>query len=110
MILLLIVLILLVIVGWHFIFALLGGVLIISAVGIFIAIASIIMFCMAVLGSLFLSGAVALAIGAIFALWTIIAIILAPILFPIVFPLFIIYAFLAARQRKKSPYIVIKPH
>ena len=110
MILLLIVLILLVIVGWHLIFPLLGGVLIIGAAGILMAIVSIVLFCIALLISLSLPGAVALAIGAIFALWTIIAIILAPILFPIVFPLFIIYAFLAARQRKKSPYIVIKPH
>ena len=110
MILLLIVLILLVIVGWHLIFPLLGGVFIIGAAGILMAIVSIVLFCIALLISLSLPGAVALAIGAIFALWTIIAIILAPILFPIVFPLFIIYAFLAARQRKKSPYIVIKPH
>ena len=110
MILLLIVLILLVIVGWHLIFPLLGGVFIIGAGGILMAIVSIVLFCIALLISLSLPGAVALAIGAIFALWTIIAIILAPILFPIVFPLFIIYAFLAARQRKKSPYIVIKPH
>lgn len=100
MILFLILLILFLIVGWHFIFALLGGVLIISAVGIFIAIASIAVFCVAILISLSLPGTVALIIGAIFAIWTIIAIILAPILFPILLPLFIIYAYISSRQGK----------
>ena len=100
MALLLILLILLTVVGWHFIFALLGGVLIIGAAGIFIAIASIVMFCVAVLASLSLSGAVGLAAGGVFAIWTLIAIILAPILFPIVFPLFIIFAVLSIKQRK----------
>ena len=108
--LLLILLILFVIVGWHFIFGLLGGVLIISAAGIFIAIVSIIIFCMAVLGSLFLSGAIGLVIGGVFVIWTIVAIILAPILFPIVLPLLIIFAVLAIRQREKRnrPIKIVK--
>lgn len=102
MTLLLILLILFVIVGWHFIFALLGGVLIIGAVGIFIAIASIMMFCVAVLTCLSFPGVIGLMIGGIFAIWTIIAIILAPILFPIVLPLFIIYAALIMKQKKTT--------
>ena len=104
MTLLLILLILLVIFGWHFIFAMLGGVLIIGAAGIFVAIASIVIFCVAILISLSIPGAFALVIGAIFAIWTIIAIILAPILFPIVLPLFIIFVFLVIRHRKAPPY------
>ena len=100
--LLLILLILLLIVGWHFVFALLGGVLIIGATGIFIAIASIMMFCVAVLVSLSLPVAVVLTMGGIFAIWTIVAIILAPILFPIVLPLFIIYAILAIKHKKNT--------
>ena len=100
MALILILLILLVIVGWHFIFALLGGVLIIGAAGIYIAVASIVMFCVAVLMLLSIPGAIGILIGSIFAIWTIIAIFLAPILFPIVLPLFIIYAALAIRQNK----------
>jgi hypothetical protein len=103
MTLLLIFLILLIIVGWHFLFALLGGVLIIGAVGIIIAIASVAMFCVAVLITLSIPGALGLAIGSIFAVWTIVAIILAPILFPILLPLFIIFAVLAHRQRKNQP-------
>ncbi len=101
MTLLLIFLILLAVVGWHFIYVLLGGVLIIGAAGIFIAIASIVMFCVAVLVSLSLSSAIGLAIGVIFAIWTLIAIILSPVLFPIIFPLFIIFVILSIRQRKK---------
>ena len=108
MALFLIFLILLVVVGWHFIFALLGGVLIIGAAGIFIAIASIVIFCVAVLVSLSIPGAVALAIGGVFAIWTIVAIALAPILFPIILPLFIIFAALSIRQKKtKRPPIKI---
>ena len=108
MTLLLILFILLVIGGWHLIFTLLGGVLIIGAAGIFVAIASIAFFCVALLVSLSLPGTIALAIGAVFAIWTIVAIILAPILFPIVLPLFIIFAFLAAKQRKELPYKKLK--
>ena len=100
MTLLLIVLILFLVFGWHFFFALLGGVLVISAAGIFIAIASIVMFSIAVLVGLTLPGAIGLAFGVIFAIWTIVAIVLAPILFPIVLPLLIIYAALAMRQKK----------
>ncbi|MDP3559106.1 MAG: hypothetical protein Q8R79_01965 [Legionellaceae bacterium] len=103
MTLFLILLILLLVIGWHFIFALLGGVLIIGAVGIFLAIASIMMFCVAVLISVSLPGTVALIIGGVFAIWTVVAIVLAPILFPIVLPLFIIYAVLSTRQRKLCP-------
>lgn len=98
----LILLILLIVVGWHFIFAFLGGVLIIGAAGIFIAIVSIVMFCLAVLISLSLPGVVALTIGVIFTIWTIIAIILAPILIPILLPLFIIFAVLAKRRPSKA--------
>ncbi len=103
---LLICLILMLVFGWHFIFALLGGVLIIGALGIFIAIASIVLFCIAVVLILTLPGAVGVIIGVIFALWTLVAIVLAPVLFPIVLPLFIIFAFLVHRQRnnKKLPY------
>ncbi len=100
MTLLLVFLILFIVLGWHFIFALFGGVLIIGAAGIFIAITSIVLFCVAVLIVLTLPGSVALVLGAVFAIWTITAIILAPILFPIVLPLFIIFAALAIRQRK----------
>jgi hypothetical protein len=102
MALLLIFLILVIVLGWHFIFALLGGVLVIGAAGIFLAIASVVMFCVAVLISLSLPGAVALTIGGIFTLWTIIAIILAPVLFPLLLPLFIIFAVLAAKQKKQN--------
>ncbi len=110
MTLLLILLILFVVMGWHFVFALLGGVLIISAAGIFIAIASIVMFCVAVLISLSLPGAFALIIGGVFAIWTIIAIVLAPILFPIVLPLFIIFAVLvqySKRTTRRPPIKII---
>lgn len=104
MTLLLIFIILCMVLGWHFVFAFLGGVFIIGAAGIFIAIASIVIFCIGVL--LLLSSpalTVGLVIGVIFAFWTLFAIIIAPILFPIVLPLFIIYAVLAIRQRRNNP-------
>jgi len=95
--------ILLVVIGWHFIFGLLGGVLVIGATGILMAIASIVIFCVAMLFSLSFPAAVmALVIGGVFALWTLTAIILAPVLFPIVLPLFIIFAFLSVKQRQKQ--------
>lgn len=98
--LLLILLILLVVGGWHFIFTFLGGVLIIGAAGIFIAIVSIVMFCVAVLMCLVLPGVVALVIMGVFVIWTVIAIVLAPILFPILLPLLIILAFVEIRMKK----------
>lgn len=102
MALFLILLILLVIGGWHFIFSLVGGALIIGAAGIFIAIVSVVMFCVAVLIILSFPYALGLTIGGIFAIWTIIAIILAPILFPILLPLFIIFSVLVIKQKKRQ--------
>jgi hypothetical protein len=99
---LLILLILLVVGGWHLIFTLLGGVLVIGAAGIFIAIASIVIFCVAVLMSLVLPGVAALTIAVIFVIWTIVAIALAPILFPILLPLLIILAVLEIRMKKNK--------
>lgn len=98
----LIFLILCVVFGWHFIFAFLGGVLVISAIGIFMAIASIVFFCIAVLLLLTFPGLAGLFVGGIFVIWTLIAIFLVPILFPIVLPLLIIFAFLAVHQKKNN--------
>lgn len=112
MILFLICFILCVVIGWHVMFAFLGGVLILGAVGIFITIGSIVMFCVAVLVSLSIPGAIGLVVGGVFAIWTLIAIILTPVLFPILLPLLIIYAVISAKQRREAgrPIKIIYPN
>lgn len=98
----LIFLILALVLGWHILFAILGGAIVIGA-GIWaMAIIGIVVFCIAILVAFFLTGFASVALGIIFAIWTLIAIVLFPILFPILLPLFIIYAFISYMRRKKK--------
>lgn len=102
----LIFLILALVVGWHILFAILGGAIAIGA-GIWtMAVIGVVVFCIAILVVFFLTGFAGIILGIIFAIWTLVAIIAFPILFPILLPLFIIYAFVSYMRRKKN----IKKH
>lgn len=102
MLIFLIFLILALVIGWHIIFALLGGAVIIGTGVWSMAVIGIVVFCIAVLIAFFLTGLAGLLIGIFFAIWTVVAIIAFPILFPILLPLFIIYAFISIMRRKKK--------
>jgi hypothetical protein len=87
--------------GWNFFFPLLGGVILITAVVWSLAIASITVFCLALLLIFIFTGLGATVLGIILAIWTIIAILLFPVLFPILLPLFIVFLFVSYVLRKK---------
>jgi len=98
----LIFLILALVIGWHVIFALLGGAIIIGTAVWTMAVIGILVFCIAMLVAFSLTGLAGLLIGIFFAIWTVVAIIAFPILFPILLPLFIIYAFISMMRRKRQ--------
>lgn len=93
---------LLLVIGWHFIFPLLGGVIIISSAIWIAIIASVVGFSIAILLLFIFSGIglILLTVGAIIA--AIIGIFLFPILFPILIPLLIILAVIAYNMRRKK--------
>ena len=95
--------ILIVVVGWQFAFPILGGIVAISAVAWGLTVASIVIFCTAILLLFIFTGIGALFVGAPLFVWTVIAIILFPILFPIMLPLFILFLFVALLRRKSNP-------
>ncbi len=89
------------VIGWHILFALvLGGVFAISAMGLVVIIASVVVFCALVLLLFLFTIPGIFILGLIFTIWTLIAIVLFPILFPILLPLFIIFGFIAYVRRK----------
>ena len=99
-------LILVLVIGWHIIFSILGGVFLIGATAWGIAIVSVMVFAIGILMLFLFTGVAGIVIGVLFAIWTIIAIILFPILFPLLLPLFIIYAFISfTRKCKKNSTI-----
>lgn len=97
----LLVIILAIVIGWHVIFAILGGAIVIGAAVWGIAIVSIVVFCFAVLLLFLFTGIGTLIIGSILVVWTLIAILLSPILLPILLPLLIVFGFICYTRRKK---------
>lgn len=102
LLLFLIFIILAVVLGWHILFALLGGVIAVSAIIWVMVIISIVIFCIVVLLAFIFTGFIGLGIGVIFTLWTIVTIIFFPLLFPVLLPLFIIYAFITYIRRRQQ--------
>lgn len=101
LIFLLLILILSLVIGWHVIFALVGGTILIGA-GIWATVViSVVLFSAGTLFIFLFTGIGVLIIGMIFAFWTLVAIILFPILFPILLPLFIIFGFIAYMRRRQ---------
>lgn len=100
-----IIILLALVIGWHLIFPILGGVIAITATAWLVIVASIVAFCIAILLLFILTGA-GIFILAIFALiWIIVAVVLFPILFPILVPLFILFLFISYLRRRQTPTI-----
>ncbi len=97
-----ILIIILLVLGWHIIFPLMGGVIAVSAMAWLFIVASVVIFAIVTLLVFALGGFWIFGIGLIFAIWTIVAIVLFPILFPILLPLFIIFAFVSIFRRKNK--------
>ncbi len=97
-----ILLLLAVIVGWHLIFPILGGIIAITAAAWFLIVGSILAFCFAVMLLLILSGTGIFVLAFIALIWTILAILLFPILFPILLPLFVLILVVSYFRRKQT--------
>jgi hypothetical protein len=94
-------LIIVLVVGWHLIFPILGGVIAISAIAWLFIVGSIIAFSIGILLLFFITGVGIFVLAVIALIWTVIAIILFPILFPILIPLFIIFLFISRLRRRQ---------
>lgn len=97
-----IILVLAIVLGWHLLFPLIGGVLAITGIVWFFLVGSIAAFCIALLLILIVTGTGIFVVGALALVWTIVAIVLFPILFPILLPLFIILLVISYLRRKKK--------
>ncbi len=93
---------LIIIVGWHLIFPLLGGALVITGAAWFAILATIIAFSMVMLFAFIFTGIGIFILGILFSIGVVIAIVLFPVLFPIVLPLFIVYWVVSYLRRRKK--------
>ena len=90
------------IIGWHIIFPLLGIAVVMTGSVWGIVVASIALLCMGVLLLFVLPGMLILLVAAIAFIWVVIAIILAPFAFPLLVPLLVILWFVAYLRRRKD--------
>ncbi len=82
-----------------------GGIIAFTAQAWAILVASVVIFCVAVMLLFILTGTGFLILGIGAFVWTLLAIILFPVIFPIIVPLFIIFLFLSyffRRQKRKK--------
>lgn len=92
-----------VIIGWHLFFPLLvGGIVAITAAAWGILVASVVIFCVAILLVFIFTGIGAFILGIFAFIWMVLAIIFFPILFPILFPLFILFLVVSYFLRRKK--------
>lgn len=90
------------ILAWHLLLPMLGITIAISA-GIWgVAIASIVLLCVATLLFFILTGLGALILGGIVFIWTVIAIILFPLLFPILLPILLLMLIVGLAVKKRE--------
>lgn len=106
--LLTIVLLLALVIGWHVLFPVLGGVIAITATAWVFIVGSILAFCIAILLVFLFTGIGIFILSLLVLVWTVLSIVLFPILFPILIPLFIIFMFISYWRRKQDKDVGIK--
>lgn len=98
-----IILLLVLVIGWHLAVAILGGIIVITAAPWLLIIASIVAFSIGILLLFFFTGIGIFILLGLGFIWLLLAIILFPIMFPILIPLFIIMLFVSfIRRRQKA--------
>lgn len=97
-----IVILLALVIGWHLIFPILGGVIAITATAWLVIIGSIVAFCIGILLLFILTGAGIFVLAIFVLIGMIIAVVLFPILFPILIPLFILFLFISYLRRRQT--------
>lgn len=102
---LVLIIVLLLILGGHIALALLTGAVTISLTVWGLLVASVFFFCVSILLFFILTWTGVLVLGAIAAIWTVVAIFLFPVLLPVLLPLFIILFFVSYLRRKQNPSV-----
>lgn len=90
------------VVGWHLIFPILGGVIAITTLAWLVIVGSICAFCIGILFLFVLTGTGIIVLSVIALVWLVVAIVFFPILFPLLLPLFIIFLFISYIRRKQK--------
>jgi hypothetical protein len=98
----LIILILLFAIGGHFLLGMLGITLVLTA-GLWAAIiASIVIFCVAIVMFFVFTGIGMLIVGGFSLIWVVLAIALFPVLLPVLLPLLVVLAFVGIVRKKQT--------
>ena len=97
-----IVIILAVVIGWHFLLPVLGLTLAITAGAWAVIVTTVAVFCIAVILFFIFGGAGMVVVGFVAVLWALLAIILFPVFFPIIVPLMIILFVIGLLRRKRQ--------
>lgn len=90
------------VIGWHLIFPILGGVIAITSIAWLVIVGSITAFCIAILLLFVFTGVGIFVLGIFVLIWIVIAVVLFPFLFPILIPIFIIFLFISVLRRRQS--------
>lgn len=96
------------VIGWHLLFPLMGGVIAITAAAWFVIVGSIAAFCIGILLLFVFTGIGIFIMGLLALIGTIAAIIFFPLLFPILLPLFIVFLFVSYIRRRHQNRITHK--
>jgi hypothetical protein len=96
------------VIGWHLLFPLMGGVIAITATVWFVIVGSIVAFCIGILLLFVFTGVGIFLLGLLALIGTIAAIVLFPILFPILLPLFVVFLFVSYVRRRHQDRITNK--
>lgn len=91
-----------IIIGWHLFFPIVGGIIAFTAVAWGILVASVIIFCVAILLVFIFTGTGIFILGAIGLAWMLLAVFFFPLVFPIVFPLFVLFIVVSHFLRKRK--------
>lgn len=89
------------IIGWHLLFPIVGGIIAFTALAWGILLASIVIFCVAILLVFIFTGTGVFVLGVFAFVWMILAVIFFPIIFPVILPLFILFLLVSYFHRRK---------
>ena len=103
-----ILILLVLVVGWHLLFPLMGGVIAITATAWLVIVGSIAAFCIGILLLFIFTGVGIFIMGLLALIGTVVAIVLFPILFPILLPLFVVFLFVSYIRRRHQNRITHK--
>ena len=100
-----IIILLALVIGWHLIFPILGGVIAITAIAWLVIVGSIVAFCIAIMFLFVLTGTGIFVLGIFALIWMVVAVVLFPVLFPLLIPLFIMFLFISLLRRRQTTVV-----